>query len=374
MKTPFLDLKPTYEKLQDELDDAYRRVMRSGWYILGEEVKKFEDEFAAYCNVRHCIGVGNGLDALFLSLRALDIGPQDEVIVPANTFIATWLAVSHTGAIPVPVEPDIKTYNINPHHIKNAVTSRTKAIIIVHLYGLPADMDALLEIADELNLFVIEDAAQAHGARYRGQRVGSFGHTAGFSFYPGKNLGALGDAGAVVTNEDAIADKIRKLRNYGSQNKYVHDLGGYNSRIDELQAAFLRIKLKYLDKWNRKRGIIATNYLKLLSDMPNLDLPCWPKSMEPVWHQFVVRLAKRDRLKSMLKSSGIETLIHYPVPPHLSNAFSALKYQKGDFPITEQIASTILSLPIYPELTIDTVKKVSDGIGKYQSSTALNAL
>ena len=365
MITPFLDLNPVYEELQNELDNAYNRVMKSGWYILGKEVEQFEKEFADYCDVQHCIGVGSGLDALFLALLASNIGPADEVIVPANTFIATWLAVSYCGAVPVPVEPDISTYNIDPGGIRAAVTPRTRAIVAVHLYGQPADMDTLSEIAAENNLIIIEDAAQAHGARYRGQPVGSLGSAAAFSFYPGKNLGALGDAGALVTNDDAIAEKIRKLRNYGSSHKYQHDLKGFNSRIDELQAAFLRVKLKYIDEWNQKRKTIAQTYLDLLAADSKLVLPDTNQHTDPVWHQFAVRHPDRELLKNRLEEAGIGTLIHYPIPPHLSGAFSELEYQKGDFPVTEEIASTILSLPIYPQLSLDTVARICEHIHRY---------
>lgn len=346
MKVPFLDLKAPYLELKTELDAAYQRVMESGCYILGEEVEAFENEFADYCNVKHCVGVGNGLDALHLILRAYGIGKGDEVIVPANTYIATWLAVSHTGAIPVPVEPDPHTYNIDPQRIEASVTSMTHAIIPVHLYGQSADMDTITKIAQKHGLKVIEDAAQAHGALYKGRRVGSLGNAAGFSFYPGKNLGALGDAGAVVTDDDELADRIRILRNYGSRVKYHDEVKGFNSRLDPLQAAFLRVKLKHLDEWNKKRREIASSYLRGLADASDLILPEVPSWVESVWHLFVIRSNQRDKLQKHLEQCGIGTLIHYPVPPHLSEAYTDMGREKGDFPITEKLANTVLSLPM----------------------------
>lgn len=321
MKVPFLNLKAPYLELQQDLDAAYGRVMESGWYILGQEVEAFEAEFAAYCGTQYCIGVGNGLEALHLILRAMEIGPGDEVIVPANTYIATWLAVSYAGAIPVPVEPDEKTYNINPKQIEAAITPNTKAILAVHLYGQPANMDLINEIARHYKLKVIEDAAQAHGSRYKGQRVGGLGDAAGFSFYPGKNLGALGDGGAVTTNDYELANKIRLLRNYGSRVKYLNEVKGFNSRLDELQAAFLRVKLTKLDEWNTRRAKVANQYLEKLSCLTDLILPSVPAWAEPVWHLFVVRHPKRFDLEKHLKNSGIGTLVHYPIPPHLSGAY-----------------------------------------------------
>src|SRR5262245_46017336 len=282
-QVPFLDLKDTYLEIKDELDAAYQRVMNSGWYILGEEVTAFEKEFAEYCGARHCVGVGNGLEALQLILRAMGIGPGDEVIVPANTYIATWLAVSNAGATVVPVEPDERTFNLDPELIKAAITPKTKAILPVHLYGQPADMDPINEIARRRGLRVIEDAAQAHGACYRNRRAGSLGDAAGWSFYPTKNLGAYGDAGAVTTDDDALADRVRLLRNYGSVSKYYNEEKGINSRLDELQAAFLRVRLKYLAEWNRRRGRIAARYLEELRET-DLILPAVCEGAEPVWH------------------------------------------------------------------------------------------
>ena len=358
MKIPFLDLKSPYLELKEELDAAYRRVMESGWYILGQEVEAFENEFAAYCDAKHCVGVGNGLEALHLILRAMDIGPGDEVIVPANTYIATWLAASYAGATPVPVEPDERTYNIDPAKIEGAITENTRAIMPVHLYGHPADMDPIIRVADKHGLKVIEDAAQAHGARYKGRRTGCLGHAAGFSFYPGKNLGAFGDGGAVVTNDGNLADKIRLLRNYGSRVKYENEVRGFNSRLDELQAAFLRVKLKKLDEWNDRRRKAARRYLEGLQDTPGLSLPYTAEWAEPVWHLFVVAHPRRNQLRDYLKQMDIATLIHYPIPPHLSGAYADLGLSKGNFMITEKLSSNVLSLPMGPHLSEKSVQRV----------------
>jgi dTDP-4-amino-4,6-dideoxygalactose transaminase len=354
---PFLSLTRPHEELREELRAAFDRVMASGWYIHGIECKQFEKEFAAYCEADHCIGVGNGLDALHLILRGYDIGAGDEVIVPSNTYIATWLAASYAGATPVPVEPDPYTYNIDPTRIGSAISPRTKAIVAVHLYGQPADMDAINAIAEMHSLKVIEDAAQAHGARYRGRRVGSLGDAAGFSFYPGKNLGAIGDGGAVTTNDATLAQRIRALGNYGSQVKYHNDVKGVNSRLDELQAAFLRVKLRSLDEWNAGRRAIAAIYLSLL-DGSTLVLPYFPDWAEPVWHLFVVRNRQRDELQKRLGDAGIGTMIHYPIPPHLQPAYSELGYEPGDFPIAEAIHREIISLPIGPHLAMEDVKRI----------------
>ena len=360
MKVPFLDLKAAYLELKDELDASYNRVMTSGWYILGEEVKAFEREFAEYCAVKHCIGVGNGLEALHLILRAYGIGKGDEVIVPANTYIATWLAVSYAGATPVPVEPDLQTYNIAPEHIESAITEKTKAIMPVHLYGQPADMTTINSVARKYDLKVIEDAAQAQGARCHGKLTGSLGDAAGFSFYPGKNLGAYGDAGAVTTDDDELAEKIRSLRNYGSKVKYYNEIKGYNSRLDPLQAAFLRVKLKHLECWNKKRAECAARYLEGLSEVSGLTLPSAPEWAEAAWHLFVVRHEKRNELQNFLEKHSIGIVIHYPVPPHLSEAYAEMK--NLSFPISEKIAETVLSLPIGPHLTLEQQEKVSDRV------------
>jgi dTDP-4-amino-4,6-dideoxygalactose transaminase len=363
---PFLDLKSPYHELREELDAAYRRVAESGWYILGEEVEAFEREFAAYCGMKHCIGVGNGLEALHLILRAYGIGVGDEVIVPANTYIATWLAVSYAGAVPVPVEPDARTCNLNPALVEAAITPRTRALLPVDLYGQPADMDPIRDIAHRHGLKVIEDAAQAHGALYKGRKAGSLGDAAGWSFYPGKNLGALGDAGAVTTNDDEVADRLRVLRNYGSRVKYYNEVKGFNSRLDPLQAAFMRVKLPHLDEWNRRRKSIAAGYLKALADVEGLQLPFVPEGMEPSWHLFVVRHPDRAGLQGHLTQAGIGTLIHYPVPPHLSNAYAEMGSKVGDFPITEDLAQTVLSLPMGPHLQPDQMQTVIDSIDSYK--------
>ena len=367
MKVPFLDLKAPYRELKAEMDDAYRRVMESGWFIHGEEVQAFEREFAAYCGAKHCIGVGNGLDALHLILRAWEIGEGDEVIVPANTFIATWLAVSYAGAKPVPVEPDPRTYNLDPARLEAAITPRTRAIMPVHLYGQPADMDPILSIAEKYGAKVIEDAAQAQGARYKGRLTGTLGHAAGFSFYPGKNLGALGDAGAIVTDDDSLAERVRMYGNYGSKVKYYHEVKGYNSRLDEFQAAFLRVKLIHLEEWNKRRQQIAAFYIQNLADLPGLSLPHVPDWAAPVWHIFTVLHPERDRLQEYLKDREIGTLIHYPVPPHLAGAYQESGFSKGTFPISESIAATELSLPIGPHMDLDDAGFVVHSLREYLS-------
>ncbi len=346
---PFLDVGATYRELKDELDAAIARVLASGCYILGPEVEAFEAEWAAYCGAREAIGVANGLEALTLALRALGIGPGDEVIVPSHTYIATWLAVTHCGATPVPVEPDPHTYNLDPARISAAITPRTRAILPVHLYGQPADLDPILAIAQRHALAVVEDAAQAHGARYKGKRIGAHGHAVAWSFYPGKNLGAFGDAGAVTTNDPALADRIRVLRNYGSRVKYVNEVPGFNSRLDPIQAAVLRVKLKYLEEWNARRARVAATYLEALEGLPHLILPYVPPRVEPVWHLFVVRHPRRDCLQQRLHELGIGTLIHYPIPPHLQKAYLDLGLGAGTFPIAEALAAQVLSLPIGPQ-------------------------
>ena len=356
---PFLDLRKSYIELKTEIDVAVQRVMNSGWYIQGEELKAFELEFAEYCNVKYCIGVGNGLDALHLILRAMDIGTGDEVIVPSNTFIATWLAVSYAGAMPVPVEPDETTYNIDPAGIEAAITERTKAIMPVHLYGNPADMDPILEIADRHQLKIIEDAAQAHGARYKGKSTGGLGDAAGFSFYPGKNLGAFGDGGAVTTNDPVFAEKVRQLRNYGSQKKYSHDVKGFNSRLDELQAAILRVKLRHLDEWNARRIELVECYRQCLAGSKVL-LPQIPVECDSVFHLFVIRTKDRDLLQVGLKEAGIETLIHYPIPPHKQGAYSTM--HDYNLPIAESMAREVLSLPMGPHLSSAMVEEISSHI------------
>ena len=368
MKVPFLELKPAYDELRDDLDAAYHRVMDSGWYLLGNEIESFEAEFAKYCEAKHCVAVGNGLDALHLILRAYDIGAGDEVIVPTNTFIATWLAASYAGATPVPVEPDLKTFNLDPARIEAAITPKTKAIMPVHLYGQPADMDPILNIARKHGLKVVEDNAQAQGARYKGRRTGSLGDAAGNSFYPGKNLGAFSDAGAVTTNDGVLAGRIRILRNYGSKKKYYNDEKGFNSRLDELQAAFLRTKLSKLDEWNDRRRNVAALYLTELGGVANLTLPFVPEWAEPVWHLFVVRHPKRDALQQKLAAADIGTLIHYPVPPHLSGAYADGRWSRGSFPVTEELSDTVLSLPMGPHLAKEPVGDVAENVRRANHS------
>ncbi|MEW6037344.1 MAG: DegT/DnrJ/EryC1/StrS family aminotransferase [Pseudomonadota bacterium] len=349
MGVPFLDLEKAYKELQAEIESAVLASLRKGWYILGPETGAFEKEFGAYCGASHCIGVASGLDALHLALRAMGVGQGDEVIVPSHTYIATWLAVSLCGARPVPVEPDFDTFNIDPARIEPAITQHTKVIIPVHMYGQPADLDPILDIARKHQLKVLEDAAQAHGACYKGARIGTHGLAVAWSFYPGKNLGALGDGGAITTNDPEIAESVRLLRNYGSNRKYLHKTQGYNSRLDEVQAAVLRVKLKYLDEWNARRGAIANRYSASLADS-NIRLPVVSDWATPVWHLYVIRTPHRDTLQRHLTKAGINTLIHYPVPPHLQDAYSHLGYKQGDLPVAERIAGEILSLPIGPHL------------------------
>ncbi len=344
------------------MDAAYKRVMDSGTYIMGSEVDHFEKEFAAYSNVSHCVGVGNGLDALTLLLRAYGIGAGDEVIVPSNTFIATWLAVSQCGAKPVPVEPDPVSHNMDPARIEKAITPRTRAIMPVHLYGQVADMDPIMEIAARFGLVVIEDAAQSQGALYKGRKAGGLGHAAGTSFYPGKNLGAMGDAGAVLTNDAEIAAKVRKLRNYGSTVKYEHTEAGYNTRLDELQAAFLREKLRVLDAWNQKRQLVAKKYTEALQGT-GLTLPQGSPWGGDVWHLYVVVTAQRDALHQYLASRGIGTVIHYPKPPHLQGCYA--EYSQTSLPVAEQLAGQVLSLPMSPDLTDAEVQEVIDSVKEF---------
>lgn len=344
---PFLDLKGVNASHGVELRAAFDRVLDSGWYIMGEELANFEREFADYCGVQHCVGVANGLEAMQLVLKAWGIGPGMEVIVPSNTYIATWLAVSYTGATPVPVEPDPLTYNLDPERIAAAITSRTRAVLPVHLYGQAAHMDPICELAARHKLRVLEDAAQAHGARYMGRRVGGLGDAAGFSFYPGKNLGALGDGGAVTTNDASLADAIRVLRNYGSRQKYVNEVRGVNSRLDELQAALLRVKLRHLDRENEDRRRIAARYTAAFRGL-GIGLPQLPQWAEAVWHLYVIRTQKRDAFADALKRAGVGTLVHYPIPPHLQAAYHDLGMPGGRFPIAESMADEVLSLPIWP--------------------------
>lgn len=364
MKVPFVSFIPIEKELNKELHHSFERVLERSWYIAGEEVDSFEKSFAEYCGSQFCIGVGNGLDALTLSLKALGIGAGDEVIVPSNTFIATALAVTYVGATPIFVEPDIRTFNINPSLIEASITERTKAIMPVHLYGQACDMDPIMEIASKNNLFVVEDCAQAHGATYKGKRVGTFGDLAGFSFYPGKNLGALGDAGAVVTNSKQYADIVRALGNYGSDYKYHHIYKGNNSRLDELQAAFLSAKLQILDKINIERRRIAKKYTEGIHN-PKICLPYVLDDCVPVWHIYGVRCIERDSLEKYLNEKGIGTNKHYPIPMHLQKCYSDLGYHFGAFPIAEKISSTELSIPMYYGMTDDEVEYVISVINSY---------
>ena len=356
---PFLDLDAAYRELQTELDAAVTRALRSGRYILGPECEAFEREFAAYCGVGHCVGVANGLDALHLILRAYGIGAGDEVIVPSNTFIATWLAVSQVGATIVPVEPHPATFNLDPQKVESAITSRTRAIIPVHLYGQCAEMTALSDIGRRHGVLLIEDAAQAHGARWAGARAGSLGDAAAFSFYPGKNLGAFGDAGAITTNDEQLARRLRMLRNYGSTVKYEHDLNGFNSRLDEVQAAMLRVKLQHLESWNARRQAVAKRYLDELANT-GLLLPVVAPDAEPVWHLFVVRTADRQLLQRELDKRGVQTLIHYPIPAHRQPAYAHMHFEDGRFPISEAMHREVLSLPMGPHLTDEHALTVID--------------
>jgi dTDP-4-amino-4,6-dideoxygalactose transaminase len=354
---PFLSLGAAYQELQVELDSAIARVLASGWFVLGPEVEAFEIDFAAYSGAKHASGVANGLDALHLALRAMGVEPGDEVIVPSNTYIATWLAVSQCGATPVPVEPDEVTFNIDPGLIETAITPRTKVILPVHLYGQPADLDPILAIAGKHGLKVLEDGAQAHGARYKGKRIGGHGDAVAWSFYPGKNLGALGDGGAVTARDRELASRIKLLRNYGSQSKYVHEVPGYNSRLDPLQAAALGVKLKHLDEWNSRRKALAKRYNEALTGS-QYGLPHVPEWAEPVWHLYAIRTPRRDALQAYLTERGIGTLVHYPIPPHLQQAYAELGYKRGDFPIAEAMAEDVLSLPMGPHLSFEEQDQV----------------
>lgn len=363
MRVPFLDVRASYLELKVEIDNAIARVLDSGCYILGPEVEAFETEFATYCGASHAIGLGNGLDALHLALLAMDVGPGDEVIVPSNTYIATWLAVSQCGATPVPVEPDESTYNLDPALIEAAITSRTKVILPVHLYGLAADLDAIFAIARKHGLRILEDAAQAHGAKYRGKRIGAYGDAVAWSFYPGKNLGALGDGGAVTTDNPELADRIRVLRNYGSRTKYVNEVHGFNSRLDPVQAAVLRVKLKYLDRWKEARATIATDYTAGLRGT-GLVLPLVPQLAEHAWHLYVIRHPQRDLIQEHLASSNIDCLIHYPIPPHKQQAY-AVPFgcmSRDSFPLASKLSHEVLSLPIWPQLPREHVARVIDAL------------
>ena len=364
MKIPFVSFLPMEDEIRDELRQAFDRVLTRSWYIEGEEDETFEKAFAEYCGTKYCVGVGNGLDALVLALRALGVKAGDEVIVPSNTYIATALAVTYVGAIPVFVEPDIRYFNIDPKKIEAAITPKTKAVIAVHLYGQACQMDEILDVAKKHNLYVVEDCAQAQGATYKGKRVGTFGDIAGFSFYPGKNLGALGDAGAVVTDNKDLADKVRALGNYGSDYKYHHIYKGVNSRLDELQAAFLSVKLKNLDRTNADRRRIAKMYLEGINN-PKVILPEVQQDCEPVWHIFDIRCAEREALENYLKEKGIGTNKHYPIPMHLQDCYKDMNIPEGALPVAEEISSTELSIPMYYGMTDEQVRYVIDAINGF---------
>ncbi len=365
MNIPFVSFVPMEKELDLELREAFERVYTRSWYIEGKEDENFEKAFAKYCETENCVGTGNGLDALMLVLKAIDVGEGDEVIVPSNTYIATALAVTYVGAVPVFVEPDIRTFNIDSVKIEEKITDKTKAIIPVHLYGQPCKMDSIMAIADKYHLYVIEDCAQAHGALYKGKKAGSFGNAAGFSFYPGKNLGALGDGGAVVSNDKEIADKVRALGNYGSDYKYHHIYKGHNSRLDEMQAAFLSVKLRHLDRMNEERRRIANRYLTEIHN-DDIVLPYVIDEVVPVWHIFGIRCARRDGLEVYLKDKGIGTNKHYPIPIHMQECYADLGIRQGELPIAEEISTTQLSLPMYYGITDEQISYVIDTINSFK--------
>jgi dTDP-4-amino-4,6-dideoxygalactose transaminase len=362
MSIPFLSFESQNKQIRTQVLAAMAQVFDSGWYVLGESVKRFEAEYATFNQTAACVGVANGLDALFLALKALDIQAGDEVLVPSNTYIASWLAVSLVGATPVPVEPSLATYNLDPVRIKAAITPRTRAIMPVHLYGQACEMKEIMAIAEAHGLQVVEDNAQAQGATFDGQLTGSFGAINATSFYPGKNLGALGDAGAITTNDEALARRVRTLRNYGSEQKYYNEVLGHNSRLDELQAAILSVKLSFLGEWTQQRQMLAAHYQEQLAGIPDLHLPRVAPGASHVYHLYVVRTPHRNALQQYLTEHGIGTLIHYPVPPHLQKAYKALNYKAGDFPCAEEIAATCLSLPLWPGMTEEQVKTIAKRI------------
>jgi dTDP-4-amino-4,6-dideoxygalactose transaminase len=366
MKIPFNVLKPQYDLFKEEYDRAALEVLDSGWYVLGEKTSSFEKEFAEYVGVKYCVGLNSGLDALILAFRTLNVAEGDEVIVPANTYIASVLGVTENGATPIFVEPD-EYYNINPLEIEKAITEKTKAILPVHLYGQPARMEEIMAIAKKYNLFVIEDCAQAHGATINGRNIGTFGDINCFSFFPTKNLGAFGDAGAIVTDNEEFALKVRLLRNYGSIKKYSHEIEGVNSRLDELQAALLSVKLKHIIELEEERRSVAEKYLREITN-PRITLPKIKEGFTHVWHLFVVKCEERDVLQKYLFDEGIGTQIHYPFPPHLSGAYKRFGYKEGDFPITEKCASTLLSLPLYNGMTDAEIAFVIDKLNRFDDT------
>lgn len=365
MKIPFVSFEPMHKEIESEMLNKFKEVYNKNWFIQGEEVQKFEEEFSNFCDAKYCIGCGNGLDALYLILRGYDIGNGDEVIIPSNTYIATALAVSYAGAKPIFVEPDLNTYNINPELIEKSITDKTKAIMAVHLYGQSADMDSINKIAKKYSLKVIEDSAQAHGALYNGRKTGSLGDAAGFSFYPGKNLGALGDAGAITTNNKELADKIRSIANYGSSKKYQHIYKGTNSRLDEVQAAFLRIKLRNLDKWNEDRRKTSQKYIDGINN-PRIIKPVEIDYTKHVWHLFVVRTEKRDEFAKYLNDNGIGTTIHYPIPMHMQGAYAELNISEGSLPIAEKISNEVISLPMWYGMNNEEIQYIINKINSWR--------
>lgn len=365
MQIPYISFNCQNELIKEEILQSFENFFDSKWYVLGEQLKQFEREYATFNQVKHCIGVSNGLDALHLSLKALNIGADDEVIVPSNTYIATALAVSYVGARPVFVEPNIGTYNLDPKKIEVAITSKTKAVMPVHLYGQACEMDEIMSIANKHHLFVIEDNAQSQGASFNGKLTGSFGHVNGTSFYPGKNLGALGDAGAVTTDDEGIAKRIHRLRNYGSEKKYFNEEIGFNMRLDEAQAGFLSVKLRYLSQWTAQRQKIAQQYDTHLAGVGDLVLPSTAVGATHVHHVYLIRSAHRDPLQKHLAQNGVGSLIHYPVPPHLQKAYQHLGFGRGSFPVAEEIAATCLSLPLWPGMTGSHVEYVANTIRAY---------
>lgn len=364
MKINFNELKRGYEKYKEEYDKAAIEVLESGWYILGKKVEEFENNFSKFLGSKYCVGVNSGLDALILAVRALNIGYGDEVIVPANTYIATVLGITENNATPIFVEPD-EYYNLDADKIEEKITNKTKAIMVVHLYGQAANMKKIQDIAAKYNLYLLEDCAQSHGAKFEGKTTGTFGDIGCFSFYPTKNLGAFGDGGAIVTNNEKIADKIRMLRNYGSRRKYYNEIEGVNSRLDEMQATLLNVKLSHYEELRIEREKIALRYLNEINN-PKVILPKIREGAEHVWHLFVVQTEERDKLQSYLQENGIGTQIHYPIPPHLSEAYKYLGYKKGDFPITEKQANSVLSLPIYDGMTNEEAEYVIKAINDYK--------
>jgi dTDP-4-amino-4,6-dideoxygalactose transaminase len=366
MNIPFLNFAPAHDAIRNEIKQAFERVYDSNWFVMGKSVDTFEQEYASFNQTRKCVGISNGLDALHIALKVLGIGPGDEVIVPSNTYIATVLAVSYVGATPVLVEPNISTYNIDPSLIEAAITPRTKAIMPVHLYGQACEMEAIMDIASRHNLFVVEDNAQSQGAAFNNKLTGSWGHINGTSFYPGKNLGALGDAGAVTTNDENFAKKAAVLRNYGSEKKYYNEVVGHNMRLDEMQAAFLSVKLKYLAEWTKQRQQIAAYYNEAFAGVDNIIIPKVADNATHVYHLYVIRTKRRDELQAHLTAKGIGTLIHYPIPAHLQEAYRSLGFKAGDFPIAEEIANTCLSLPMWPGMTKDDVHYIVQEIKAFK--------